>query len=182
MNICIECGTDYDYNPSKPLGASSERCCSCRKKDSEKNKKIILFNIASSGNPMCRKCGYRSSVSAMTLINAVTPIGKLPDGFEDKKKQAEKQFIVCLNCKAELDANEAEFKVLSSKCTPVDVEFYSRKVTVVREKIKQVVTYTDDAIEPEITTDSPKGERFGGEAQVPRRTPTLKMSPLPIDG
>ena len=170
MNICIDCGSDYFYDPSKPLGASSERCPSCRKKDSEKNKKIILFNIASAGTvAMCRKCGYKNSPSAFVLMNAVALLGKPPDSFEEKKKQAERQFIVCLNCKAEIDSNEVEYKVTDSKSRPVKVEFYSRKVQIVREKIDPIVEFSSDAVEAEVVTDDP----FNDIKRA--KIPTMKM-------
>jgi hypothetical protein len=175
---CIDCGEEYEYNPSKPLGASSARCSRCRKRDSILNKKIILFNIAGNGNLQCRKCGYKDCVSALTLLDGKSFLGD-PKTQDEKEVRAKSQFILCLNCDAEIKQCLFEFKVIDSSCYPIEVEFYSLKVTIVKEKITPKVSYTHDAREAEIVGDSPEGIS-NAKARVKRISPG-ELSTVQID-
>ncbi len=164
MKTCIDCGAEYDYDSSRPLGSSSERCASCRKKDSARNKKIILLNIAGNGTPQCRMCGY-SNISGLTLIDGINYLIK-PSTLQQKEKNARKQFIVCYNCAAKLQSNEMEFKVTNPNSYPIEVEFYSRHVRIVREKLIPKVNYGSEAIEAEVTRDEPTGDRVGRKKEI----------------
>jgi Zn ribbon nucleic-acid-binding protein len=164
MNTCIDCGCDYEYDASNPLGASSTRCPKCRKKDSAANKKIILFNEASNSNIMCRKCGYQNNINALVLVDGVERLHK-PKTFDQEVANAKTQFILCLNCQAEIKSSEVEFKVTDSKSYPIHVEFYSRHVTVVKEKLKSF-NFSSNVIEAEITGDNPETTRV---ARSPER-------------
>ena len=115
------------------------------------------MNIAGNGAPQCRMCGY-SIISGLTLIDGVSYLAK-PTSDADRRVNAKKQFILCLNCEAQLKANEVEFKVINSKSYPIEVEFYSRHVRVITEKIEPKVKYGSEAIEAEITRDGPTGDR-----------------------
>lgn len=152
LNTCVDCGNDYEYDPNRPLGTSSSRCLKCRRKNTELNKKLILILLAGNGKAECRKCGYKRSVNALLLIDAVDYL-EPANSLEEKKKRAqEAQFVLCLNCNAEVLANEVEMKVTQTQ--PVKVEFYSRKVTVVREKIEPAIEDHDpESIETEIVSE-----------------------------
>lgn len=165
MKSCIDCGNDYDYDPNNPKGSSSERCAACRKRDSARNKKIILLNIAGHHNPICRMCGY-SKTGGLTLIDAI-PCLSPPTTQQEKEAQALRQFVLCLNCKSQLDAREIQFKVINSK-PPMEIEFYSRHVRIVEEKITPTVNYSHDVIETEITREEPEGDRVGRKKTIPR--------------
>lgn len=148
-NICIDCGREYDYDSSNPLGASAYRCCACRKRQSRKNKKIKLFFIASP-NPACRICGYSNPV-ALNLVDAIERFNK-PENEKEKEQAAKTQFIVCSNHLAEIQEGEIGFKVTNSKSYPVEVSFFSRKVLVVEEPLKAAIEYSSDAKETEVVT------------------------------
>ena len=174
MRTCIDCGIDYKYHSSKPLGASADRCCSCRKKDSVKNKKIILLNIAGGGEIGCRMCGYHNTILSLNLVDGVSILGKKDVTEEGKKKQAEKQFILCSNCLGEVEDNKVKYRVTNAKVIPIEVEFYTTKVEVVKTILKPKKQYSSDAIEAEITTDGPKDVRDCGEKKdIERATPFL---------
>lgn len=81
---------------------------------------------------------------------------------EEKEHRAKTQYLLCLNCSAEIKAGEVEAKVINSKSYPVVVEFYEREITVVKKKIEARVNYSNNAIEAEITRDEPKGARVVG--------------------
>ncbi len=121
----------------------------------------------------CRKCGYDRPCS-LNLVDAVSRL-EVPTTQEQREQAARTQFILCNNCMGELQANEVEFKVIDSKVYPVEVEFYSRFVRIVRQKIEPSVTYSHDAIEPEITREEPKGERSFGTKRVPQRIGTIDV-------
>ncbi len=160
MNICLDCGEDYNYDPSNPLGASSTRCPKCRKRDSVKNKKLKLFLIAGHGVAKCRKCGYNNSINALNLIDGVSFLD--PPSPEVKAKQ---QFILCNNCKAEIDSHEIEFKVTNSKVTPIEVSFFLREVKVIRTEIKPSVEYHHDYQEVEIADNGGENARVVGKTK-----------------
>lgn len=138
MNVCIDCGVDYIYDPNNALGASSSRCTKCRKKDSKINKIIRLFEIA---GDRCIKCGYSGSIHALSLFNAIDPLSK-PVTQEQLEAQAKKQFVLCLNCKAEIENKVYEMQVISS--SPIKVEFYYRQVRVELTKISTYINQSDD--------------------------------------
>jgi len=167
---CISCGSEYDYDPSNPLGCSSERCSRCRKRDSILNKKIILFNIAGNGTIQCRKCGYRDCIGALTLVDGKSYLDDPP-----KEVRAKTQFILCLNCDAEIKNGAAEFKVIDSKCYPIEVEFYSTKVVVVKTKLESFISYSHDAQEAEVVRGAPEGI---GDAKA--RTKRISTNDMPI--
>lgn len=153
MKICISCGNDYEYDCNRPLGASSERCSRCRKKQSILNKKIELLNIASNNNPKCFKCGYRNP-TGLILIDGVLPLIK-PRNETQLKLQAKRQFVLCLNCNSELQNNLIEIKVIDVSIQPIKVEIYEVKVEVVRQKLSTSINYKDGSeIEIEIVKDS----------------------------
>lgn len=158
---CIDCGIEYDYNPSKPLGCSSLRCRKCRKKQTELNKKLILILLAGNGKAECRKCSYSRSSSPLRMVDATSHLYRATSQREREDRARRSQFVLCLNCLAEIDANEVEYKVSSTD--PVQVEFYSRHVTVVKEKLKSVEAPSSDVIETEVVTDGPKTSRVVGE-------------------
>lgn len=130
MNICIDCGDEYLYDPKNPLGASTIRCSSCRKKDSKFNKKARLFEIA---GDRCLKCGYSNSIYALHLFNAIDPL-HTPKTQEELEQQAHKQFPLCLNCKAEIESKDVEMKVVSRQ--PIRVEFYQTRIEVIKTKLE----------------------------------------------
>ena len=131
------------------------------------------MTIAGNGNMRCRKCGYDRPCS-LNLMDAVSRL-EISTTQEQREAAARTQFILCNNCLGELQANEVEFKVTDSKVYPVEVEFYSRFVRVVRQKIEAKVNYSHDAIEPEITREEPKGERSFGTKRVPQRIGTIDV-------
>jgi hypothetical protein len=149
MNTCIKCGVSYEYNSSCPKGCDSFHCTSCRKKNSDRNKKIKLFNIAGNGVAACRKCGYRKCVDALNLIDGVTSIISNPTK-EQKEKIAEKQFMLCNNCNSEAKANEFEYRVTNSSCYPIEVKFYEVKVVIQKSEMEVEYNYGPDLIIPEI--------------------------------
>src|SRR6478609_8321502 len=149
---CLDCGVDYEYNSQKSMGASSERCSSCRKKDSAKNKHLEILEVAGNGIARCRKCGYSGCVTALRFIDAVALLGKNAESHDDKMERAKTQFILCLNCEEEVRSSTIEFKVINAKVYPVEVEFYSRKVTVVRNKIESFVDYNHEFQDTEVVT------------------------------
>lgn len=175
---CIDCGEEYNWNPSHSLGASSTRCARCRKRSSVLNKKIILFNIAGNGNPQCRKCGYKDCIGSLTLLDGKSYLGD-PKTQEEKEVRAKSQFILCLNCDAEIKHGMFEFRVIDSSCYPIEVEFYSLKVTIVKEKIESKVSYTHDAREAEIVGDAPEG--IGSAKARTKRIGSGEMPSVPID-
>lgn len=117
-------------------------------------------------------CGY-SKISGLTLIDAVLPLVK-PTTEKEKEKQAEQQFILCLNCEAQLSAREMQFKVISST-HPMEIEFYSRHVRVIEEKLTPKINYSHDAIETEITGDEPQCDRVVREKEIPRIGATIDV-------
>ncbi len=151
MNTCIDCGYDYNYDPNNPLGSSSVRCCKCRKKQSKLNIKFNLLEIAGDGNVSCRKCGYSRSVSALKLLDAVDPIVK-PKTKQQLEAQARKQFIVCLNCEAEIQSDQVSIKTTNHTVYPVLVSFYESKVVV-----QEIETpFNSPSFKMEVTKDSPE--------------------------
>ncbi len=114
-------------------------------------------------------CGY-SNISGLTLIDGIEYLIK-PSTQKEREANAKKQFIVCLNCEAQIKSGEVEFKVIDSKCFPINVEFYSRHVRVVKEKIEPKVNYGSEAVEAEITRDEPTGARVVRQKEVPRIEP-----------
>lgn len=161
MNTCLDCGADYHYDPDNALGASSLRCPKCRKKDSEKNKKIILFNIAGKDVIRCRKCGYARSWSAIVLADTTNFINPATTQ-EEREARAKTQYLLCLNCAAEIKSGEVEAKVINSKVYPVEVEFYERQVQIVKTKITPIVSYNHNAIEAEIVSGGAETARVVG--------------------
>lgn len=153
--VCLDCGSDYEYDSDRALGASSIRCCNCRKKDSVNNKKIILFSTACNNGVMeCRKCGYKKCANALVLADTKVPFS--PANTQEKKEAfARSQYLLCLNCQEEIRSGQIEAAVINSECYPVDVEFFEREVVVVKKKVNSV-KYSTDVIETEITTDSPE--------------------------
>lgn len=129
MRTCIDCGRDYPYISTDPKGASADRCCPCRKKDSAKNKKLALLEIASPDRMECRKCGF-DYVFALNLVNGKEFIGTLPA----PKELAKTQFILCHNCLEQVKRGDVEFKA-DTKTYPVSVEFYETRVRVVKVEI-----------------------------------------------
>lgn len=158
-NLCIDCGYEYEYDTSKPLGSSSVRCCKCRRKDSLKNKKKELLNIAGKGSIQCRKCGYGNSVHALNLMDGINTLEKL-----SSQEKAATQFILCNNCKTEVEANEVEFKVVS-KNYPIEVDFFTREVVVVRKQIKPIVEYHHEFQDVEITTGGSEARSVSKKAK-----------------
>lgn len=167
MNTCIDCGREYPYESANPLGSSTDRCCACRKKSSKLNKKIILLEIAGHGIIQCRKCGYSRSPNAIYLVDAILQINKA-ENEESLKRQAEKQFLLCANCKTELQFGEISMKVINSNCKPIDVAFYTKKVRIVVEesRIESAVNYTSDAVEVEVVTG---GDNLRHAPQIVRK-------------
>lgn len=160
--ICVDCGCDYEYDSNSPLGASSLRCSSCRKKNTRFTKKAKLFEIAGS---RCLKCGYSGSIDALQLMDASFPLKK-PETQEQLEAQAKKQFTICLNCKAELDSKYYQFKVVS--IDPVRVEFYLRSVRMILEKIEP---------KGEMITDSDVEIITGNQGHDARRISHSKKTP-----
>lgn len=174
VNICIDCGKEYEYDSGNALGASSIRCCNCRKKDSALNKKLILFSIAGNEVASCRKCGYRRSIHALTLIDTKEVLSK-PKTQEEKEKFARSQYILCLNCQAEIQSGEVEAKVVNRNTYPIKVEFYFKNVIVEKTKIEiedhiisedalPVELVRDEEIPQEIRTVQRKTKRLEGES------------------
>lgn len=166
-NLCIDCGSEYEYDYSRPLGSSSSRCAKCRKRDTIKAKKMALLMIAGVSSTQCRKCGYNNSIHALNLIDGVATLCD-----QTPEEKATTQFILCNNCKAEVEANEVEFKV-TSKSYPISVEFYIREVKIVRTQIKPSVEYHQDYESVEVASDvgevrqvSHKTKRIGGESTI----------------
>lgn len=179
MNQCLDCGDPYSYDPSNPLGASAERCSACRKRETTRRKKIILFSVASWGYPIrCAKCGYDRSVNALQLMDARAYLHE-PKTQEEKEKRAKEQYILCLNCAAEVKFREVEAKAIIPKDGPPMVEFYETKVTVVKQKLPTFKERTQDAIEAEVVTDAPEGTKRAHE--VTRRISTSEVPDVPID-
>ena len=167
MNICIDCGRDYIYDPNNPKGSSAYRCSNCRKKETELQKKIKLFSIASNGPPSCRCCNYSKSERALSLIDAVNFLEKASNQ-EEKEKQAKRQFVVCLNCKARIDGGELEFKINDSSSCPVNVSFFETKVIVTKERKEiKVENKSQDALEVEIV-EGETGELHRANARAKR--------------
>lgn len=173
--ICIDCGSDYSYDADNPLGSSSLRCCRCRQKNSAFAKRARLFEIAGG---RCAKCGYSGSIEALKLIDAVLPINGPPKTQEEKELQAHKQYTICLNCDAEINAKMYLAKIVSvpSAANPdqkVVVEFYLKDVQVVYTKVEPPPeTITDTNLE--IVTDETQGQnarRGGREAPIPQLPP-----------
>lgn len=179
MNTCIECGDDYPYDPSNPLGASSVHCPRCRKRQSKLNKKIILFNIAGNGKIQCRSCGYSRSVNAIVLINGVNFLNENPNE-EEKKLQAKQQFLLCLCCDAQVKAGEVDFRVTNSKVSPICVEFYERKVVVCVEKrrMEAAVNYSSDVIQTELSSDGDSAKRISRKTPRIDSGPTIDVPPM----
>lgn len=163
MNICLDCGRDYEYDSNNPMGSSSLRCPACRKKDSEKNKKIILFNIAGNENIRCRKCGYSRCLNAIVLADTKLYLNPATTQ-EEKEKRAKTQYLLCLNCSTEIKSGEVEAKIINTKVYPVEVEFYERRVQIVKTKLDSI-TYSSDVIEAEVTRDEPETSRVVGKAK-----------------
>lgn len=159
MNTCIDCGEEYHYSSKNAKGASADRCSPCRKRQTILNKRIHLLNIAGAGNPMCRKCGYRNPV-ALVLIDGLARLTK-QDTDEFREENAKTQFVLCYNCESELQHRLIEVKVTDTSKTPIKLEIYECKVTVVKTPIKSQFEYSDDAQEFEISN--------GGEDAAPGR-------------
>jgi hypothetical protein len=83
---------------------------------------------------------------------------------EEKEKRAKTQYLLCLNCAAEIKSNEVEAKIINTKVYPVEVEFYERRVQVVKTKLNSI-TYSSDVIEAEVTRDQPATARSVGQAK-----------------
>jgi len=156
--VCIDCGNDYKYDPNRPLGASTSRCPTCRKKDTAKQKTIALMMIAGHGVLQCRKCGYRNCSSALVLKDGIAFLDEA-SSQEEKEHRAKSQFILCLNCNAEIQSNQVTLKVTNAKVYPIEVEFYAREVRVVSTRIEAVVNYNSDYQDVEVTTDGSTAER-----------------------
>lgn len=171
--ICLDCGNDYNYDPSNPLGASSNRCCKCRKRDSEKNKKLILLEIAGHGQIRCCKCGY-NNVAALALMDAVFPLGGKAESFDERKRAAKDQYIICHNCREEIKAGEIEVKVKG--LNPVSVEFYAKVITVTKVMVGS--NEKSDALDCEITTDEPQTDRIPRAEKEIKRIAPLHMPDL----
>lgn len=148
MNICIDCGTEYHYDRSNPLGSSSIRCSKCRKKDTKLKKKLRLYEIAGS---KCLKCGYSRSIHALKLMDAIEPLHPSRTQ-EELEQQAKQQFPICLNCLAEIQNREVEMKVTSR--SPIKVEFYLTEVQVIKSKL-ETVSISQDVIQVEVTQNEP---------------------------
>lgn len=144
MNICRDCGEDYIYDSDKPLGSSSVRCAKCRKKNSKLNIKFELLEISGDGNIGCRKCGYQKNASALILIDAVTPLSK-PKTKEELKAHARKQFVLCLNCNAEIESEQVSVKINNANTYPVIVSFYESRVVI--EQISTPFNYESEKVE-----------------------------------
>ena len=151
MNICLECGSGYEYDHRKALGASSDRCAPCRKRQSRLNKHIECLLVAGNKVMQCRKCGYSKHPGALVLVDGVSLLNAHKLKPVDLAKT---QFILCANCDAERKHGEFRFRVLSN-AYPIDVQFFtSRIVTVVKEEVfATVVNYSKDAIEAEVVPD-----------------------------
>jgi hypothetical protein len=154
--ICVDCGSDYSYDPNNPKGASSLRCTSCRKKDTKHNQKSDLLAIAGEGNHSCYKCGYSSSISALNLYDLVEPLNK-PTSFEEKKKQAEKQMVICNNCLAEI--NSGDIKININSVSPKSVSFLFARVVL---ELSKTETRGKSNVEIAKESDGQEIRRVGG--------------------
>lgn len=171
---CIDCGGDYEYDANNPLGSSSLRCCPCRQKNSTFAKRVRLFEIAGG---RCLKCGYTGSIEALKLIDAVLPLNGAPKTQEEKELQAHKQYTICLNCDAEINAKMYIAKIIQVPNShhpnaKVLVEFYLKDVSVVYTKVETPPEYITDT-NLEIITDERAGQdarRGGREAPIPQLT------------
>lgn len=178
MNTCLDCGKDYKYDPNDPRGASSLRCPACRKRETIKNKKIILFNIAGNGTIQCRKCGYSRCENAITLADTTNFLNKATTQ-EEKENRAKSQYLLCLNCEAEIKSGEVEAEVVNSKSYPVVVRFYEKEVRIVRTEIKPSVEYSNDVSDVEVTTSDPASVRVVGTPKRIARGTTIDLPSLP---
>src|SRR6478735_1881537 len=174
MNVCIDCGSDYKYDSSNALGASSIRCAKCRKRDTKKQKRISILMIAGNGVLQCRKCGYRSCSGALILVDGVSSIDQ-PTSREEKERRARAQFLLCLYCSAEINSSEVEFNVTDSKFYPIKVEFYAREVRIVKTKLEAVVNYNREFEDVEVTTDGAETERI-----VHEKKRFIEQSPIDV--
>lgn len=131
-NICLSCGRDYAYDSANPKGASNKHCSNCRKKNTKRLKKLCLLNIATNDDVKCRICGYAKCIDALNLMDTrsflVAP---------EEKERAMSQYVLCNNCKAEVDSGDVEFQVNDSKKYPVDVSFFVTNV-VIKKEYKQI--------------------------------------------
>lgn len=114
--------------------------------------------IAGNSVLQCRKCGYRGCSDALTMVDGIAFMDQ-PSSQEEKERRAKSQFLLCLNCKAEVDASEVEFKVTDSKFYPIKVEFYAREVRIVKTKLEAVVNYNREFEDVEVTQDGGTTER-----------------------
>jgi DNA-directed RNA polymerase subunit M/transcription elongation factor TFIIS len=147
---CRDCGEAYIYDSSNPLGCSSVRCCKCRKKNSKLNIKFALMEIAGDGVVACRKCGYNRNVSALKLVDAVLPLSKPKTKYEIEN-QATRQYIICLNCDAEIHSEQVSVRVTDARSYPVLVSFYESRMIV--EEIS--TPFSSPTIKMEVTKDEP---------------------------
>lgn len=151
MEICIECGTLYKYCSDKPNGATSSLCNACQKRSAKFNKRLKLLLISGRGSLNCRCCDYRKSPHALTSICV--------KGFLDKPKpevEAENSFLVCLNCKARIDAGEISYSAITKPY--VKIRFWETRVTIEEKEIPDHITFTDSVI-LDVVEEIPKSRR-----------------------
>lgn len=150
--VCIDCGTNYRYDPKNARGASADRCARCRKKETLRKRIFYLMGLASEKKPECRKCGYRKSVYGLSLIDGKTRIAKVTTP-EQEETRAQQSFLLCKNCEAECTAGVFNVKVIDTEVTPIEVEFYETAVRIVESPITPHVSYSKDVSPVEIVTD-----------------------------
>lgn len=149
MNTCIDCGSEYEYDSQKPMGASSDRCCSCRKKNTKLRYRDELLRIASAGElPACACCHYNRFVGALNLVETKSYLERAKNK-EEEKKRAASSYILCNNCLAEKEANKIKAEV-NRDFYPIRVSFYEEEVVVVKKK--KILTHMQNGIEAEVVT------------------------------
>lgn len=161
MEVCIECGTTYEYRSDNPKGATPSLCNSCQKKSAKFQKKLKLLLISGNGSLNCRCCDYRKSPHALTSICV--------KGFLSKPQpeiEAQNSFLVCLNCKARIDAKEISYSATTKPY--MKVRFWETRVTIEEKEIPDHITFADsiilDVVEeiPTARRVSPKIHRLEG--------------------
>jgi hypothetical protein len=68
------------------------------------------------------------------LIDTYEPLKK-PVTQEEKLAYAKSQYIICDNCKKEIEAQLVIVEVKDKNSSPISLAFYEREVTIVKNKL-----------------------------------------------
>lgn len=145
QRFCLSCGCVYHYISTNPLGASSERCVSCQRKNVKHKAQFELLSLAGKGIIQCRCCSYQKRIHALSLYPVINFLVE-----PDVVIKAKKSIILCLNCHAALKGNDIQLKIIDSNTYPVKVEMYEQHVTIEEKEIAQAYVPSSDAEELEI--------------------------------